>query len=368
MLDSTNFTESTTYFNTQVSPTSSLSPSASPTVTPSTFPSPQPTTPPPNPPTQLNPVSIEMNKLNAAVGHRFANEVMIFVGIGATDAENNSLADYVSGRISQITSAGYKPLVVVEPSNSTGLISFNELATGAYDIRFKYFMNVLKSKGITNESIGSWVLLPEPNVPSWNKTNFDNKDFGLIFNRLSKIVKMQFPRAKTTVLFDAKSYESNDTDWANGKKVSFAPYLTKVNTRLLDSIGLQAFPWYSPNGVDKLTDPKDFMPTNLITEASQLTGVKNIWINTGIVHQYKSSSGAIVTVPFAERIVTMNTLQGILGALPRNNMKVSVNLFMEEKLSNEGRNFQFQTPEEQKKLSSFVYGLERRGLSFSVKY
>jgi hypothetical protein len=226
------------------------------------------------------------------------------------------------------------PVVIVEPITKWGLIDFLEFNTGFYDSWIKTYFQTLKKEGVTDVQMGIWVPFPEANIPSWNKGNAKPKDFALGVNKYLSIMKSSFPHAKGSILLNSATYDNDDEDWAYGEYISLMPYVSDIDKTLVDSFGLQGFPWLpernSPS--DGLTDPSEYLRYLLAVEAAESLGVKEVWFNTGTFGgKYMMDPTKKISVNAASRkFILDNTLLEVKKVQERG-FKVWVNIFAEDK-------------------------------------
>jgi hypothetical protein len=229
---------------------------------------------------------------------------------------------------------GVTPLVIVEPTTEWGLIDFTEFNTGFYDQWIKDYFASMKQSGMTDETMGIWVPFPEANLPYWNRKNATPKDFAQIVNRYLTIYKTEFPEAKASILLNSATYESDDFDWERGDYTSLLPYVSDIKPKLVDSFGLQGFPWSPPatregNGI---FDAREFLNHQLALEAARKLQVREIWFNTGTyVTKYAQDEEKRVVISAAKR---KDVSFGIINEVTRAKAAgydVWVNVFAEDK-------------------------------------
>jgi hypothetical protein len=285
-----------------------------------------------------------LERYNQMAGGDFASSVMVFSSVPVNSEETENVATRIAEKIKTLSNSGLQAVIVIEPiSASAGKLSFTDIALGKYNNDFVALVAALKAKGVTNANIGNWIIWPEPNLPDkyWNKPGFVSSTYGDMFNNFAGPLKAAFPNAQTTILMDTKSYEPDDIDYARGTATSWSPYLIRVNKNLVTTIGIQGFTWYSKDGRDELTDPKQYLPTNLVVEAANQLGVKNVLVNTGQAKAYKSTSGSIVSIPDAKRRGINNQVAAQILSIHNQGFGVTANFFVEDKIDTEGVNFSY---------------------------
>ena len=147
-------------------------------------------------------------------------------------------------------------------------------------------------------------------------------------------MKSNFPNAKGSILLNSATYDNDDQDWAYGEYISLAPYVSDIDKSLVDSFGLQGFPWLpernSPS--DGLTDPSEYLRYLLAVEAAESLGVKEIWFNTGTFGgKYTMDSEKKISADAESRkFILDNTLIEVKKVQERG-FKVWINIFAEDK-------------------------------------
>ena len=98
------------------------------------------------------------------------DKMMLFVAMPRTEAEAASLSKETSRQLMQFSRQGIEPLVVFEP-DATDRDVLPSLANGVYSNVLSTFFSGMKTAGMTDKGMGTWVLLPEANTPIWRITN-----------------------------------------------------------------------------------------------------------------------------------------------------------------------------------------------------
>lgn len=226
---------------------------------------------------------------------------------------------------------GVKPLVFMEPSNDSGNLDLNQYRSGAYDAALDAYFSGLKSAGVSSAMMGMWTYLPEGNLPIWSSV--DPATFGANVTKTAQIQKKYFPTSQSTILLDSETYPSA-TSWSNGRYVSLSSYVQSIPKGLLDSVGLQGFPWTPPanQGGGALYDPKVYLRTDLLSEAAHALGVGSVWVNTGTFsRKYTQNSSQTVTVSPTSRQTMLNGVISQVKGLQAQGFGVAVHLFAEDK-------------------------------------
>ncbi len=244
------------------------------------------------------------------------------------------MADEMHINLKAFSSAGVSPIIIVEPETNWGLVDFKEFSTGFYDKWLQDYFTALKKKGITDKQMGMWVPFPEANLPYWNNQSATPNDFGSVVNGYLSILKKEYPLVNGGILLNSASYDSTDFEWENGDYTSLLPYVKSIRPGLVDSFGLQGFPW-APSA-DKsgpgIFDAREYLNSDLAIEAAQKLNVSKIWFNTGsFSSKYTQDSGKTVKISPQRR---KEILTGIYNELLRAKEKgyaISVNIFAEDK-------------------------------------
>lgn len=217
---------------------------------------------------------------NSLASSRF----MIFTDMPKDSLDAKAKSDKMLADLKEFSKYGIQPLVIVEPVTEWGLIDFSEFAQGFYDQWIQeYFFN-LKSQGITDKEMGIWVPFPEANLPYWNRSNAKPDEFGIVVNKYLKILKRNFPQTEASILLNSATYETTDFNWERGEYISLIPYVSTLDSSLINSFGIQGFPWKTNATAEvetKLYDPRQYINTRLAIEAANYLNVKEIWFNTG---------------------------------------------------------------------------------------
>ncbi len=276
----------------------------------------------------------KLNEYQTLCSSKVADKYMIFTSMPNSQENAKSLARQLVPELKTMNEAGVTPLVIVEPTTEWGLIDFTEFNTGFYDQWINAYFAEMKQTGMTDEMMGIWVPFPEANLPYWNRKNATPKDFAQIVNRYLEVYKAQFPKAKASILLNSATYESDDFDWERGDYASLLPYVSDIKPNLVDSFGLQGFPWSPPatregNGI---FDAREFLNHQLAIEAARKLQVKEIWFNTGTyVTKYAQDDEKRVTISAAKRKdVSFGIVNEVMRAQEAG-YSVWVNIFAEDK-------------------------------------
>ncbi len=267
-------------------------------------------------------------------GSKVTNSMMVFTDMPKDAIIARENAKKLAETLKQFNKYGIKPTVIVEPISEWGLIDFQEFGTGFYDNWIFTYFNELKRQGVTDEMMGTWVPFPEANLPYWNHANAQPADFAGIVNRYLKILKQQFPAAEGSILLNSATYETDDFEWTNGEYVSLRQYVVGLDKNLIDSVGLQGFPWVSPKEAtsNAVFNPSEFLNHSLIAEAADILGVKDIWLNTGTFGaKYTIDPENTVYISADKRKDLLNGILSEAFNLKNLGYNVTINIFAQDK-------------------------------------
>lgn len=260
--------------------------------------------------------------------------LMIFTGMPATNTQSEDMARDIAKTLQEFADFGVTPVVVAEPTNALGELDMAALAQGSYDeIIASYFANIKKA-GITEAHTGTWVPLPEPNVPLWTPKNRTPRTFSDGVNHYLTAARQTYPNLQASVMLNAATYAANDTTWSNQQYRSLAPYLRGINKDLVQSVGIQGFPWLPPanaKGAGSL-DASVFLNAQIAKNAADTLGVKAMWLNTGtFAAQHTNNPNAKVTMTPDRRATILDGITTQAAALKKQGYSVTINLFAEDK-------------------------------------
>lgn len=256
-----------------------------------------------------------------------------FVSTPTTVLEAQSAAASLATILKEYAAYNVKPLVFIEPDTNNGTnIDLNAYRSGAYDAALDAYFAGLKANGITDSMMGMWVALPEGNIPVW--TSVDPATFVADVTKTLQFQKKYFPASQAAILLDSESYSSG-ASWGNGHYVSLLPYIQGIPKGLVDSFGIQGFPWAPPanQGGAVAYDPRSYLRIDFAAEAARALGITNIWFNTGTFNQmYTTSQGAqTVSVTPAQRQVMLDGVLAQAKNLKAQGFSVAIHLFAENK-------------------------------------
>lgn len=182
--------------------------------------------------------------------------------------------------------------------------------------------------------MGIWVPFPESNVPYWDHGETLPSDYAINVNKYLGYLKKYFPNSEGSILLNSITYDPEDENWENGDYVSLVPYTMGLNPDLVDSVGIQGFPWVSKASSKnrKLFDAQDFLSTSFIIESAKLLRTKDIWINTGTFsRKYTDSSIDEVRIGLDQRKTLLDDILVEVFKAEEDGYRIWVNLFAEDK-------------------------------------
>ncbi len=281
--------------------------------------------------------SSELRKLadfQDACGSRATDTLMVFTDMPGTTAEATAKAKLVATKLKEFSKYGVRPLVVSEPVTGDGYIDFKRFRAGAYDQPLEAYFSALKTEGITDQQMGIWVPFPEANLPYWNQTDSSPEDVGADIAKFAQLQKRHFPQSKVSVMLNSATYENSDFNWENGDYASLAPYLKPIPKGLIDSFGMQGFPWVprATTGGVGIFDAAEFLNPKLVQEAADMLGTKQVWFNTGTFgRKYASDPQEMVTIEPAKRRDVLSGIMLQAIKLRDAGYAVNINIFAEDK-------------------------------------
>jgi hypothetical protein len=264
-------------------------------------------------------------------GSSIVSQLSFFVPTPTTSQEAYSYARDVAARLREFSAYGISPLVFLEPTGTSGLMNMAEYRSGKYDAVLDTYFAAIKSAQITDAMMGTWVLFPEGNTPVW--TSVDPNDFAACVTKTAAAQKKYFPASKASIMLDTLSYPSA-TSWSGGRATSFLPYIQSIPSGLIDSFGLQGFPW-SPGANESGPSngtPKSYLRTDLAAEAARSLHTKNIWLNTGTFSvKYANQPSSRIGVSAEQRLALLTDVITQTKGLQAQGFGVSVHLFAQDK-------------------------------------
>ncbi|MDN5274988.1 MAG: hypothetical protein JWP06_889 [Candidatus Saccharibacteria bacterium] len=258
--------------------------------------------------------------------------MMLFAAMPTSDDEASTSAKNTASRLKEFAKYNIQPLVSFEPNADMPTI-INDIRAGKYDTILASYFQDLKAAGISSEQLGTWVLFPEANTPTWHNT--DPATFTANVMKLATIQRQVFPDCQLTILLNNTTYTSNDEQWSHGVKKDFGDYVNSIPAGTLDSFGYQGFPFVAPKDAstqyDQL-DAKDFLPLATARNAANKLHTKKIWLNTGTFrYAHTDSDAQLVTLSLSQRQQTLDGIARQASEFHDQGFDVSLNLFAMDK-------------------------------------
>lgn len=263
-------------------------------------------------------------------GARFFSGSMYFTDMPIDEKDAVNKAQRMAATLREFKAYNLEPLVIVEPDSKFGLIDFEEFAKGFYTKWIDVYFQTLKSEGITNDMMGTWIPFPEPQQEFWNN-NEDPETYAKNVNIYAKIVKRYFKASKVGVLLDSQVNPDVEPQ--------LLAYTRLIDNSLIDVAGVQGFPWHPIDPADTrlpVLEAAEFLPAELIQTVADSLGTKKVLVNTGTFRHRRGIYGSDITVTTRERADTLDTIVDQLNELYSRGYSINVNIFSENKLdSNE---------------------------------
>jgi hypothetical protein len=306
--------------------------------------------------------------------HSYAtNTMMIFVGMPATDKTAVTAAQQDAATIKEFSKYHIRPLVMAEPTDymTDAQIDFAKFSKGSYAKSLDLYFSTLKAAGITDQDMGIWGPFPEANLPYW--LHNDAQYFAPSVNIYVSTLRKYFPKAQTTIMLNTATYQPTDFDWANGDYVSWLPYIKGIKPGTIDYAGLEGFPWVAKQGGSgSIINAAEFLNPNIISEAADYLGTKNIWFNTGTFSEkYALDPGKIAYMAPQQRKAILSTITEQATILQKKGYDLSVNIFAENKSqASEETNWSYWSNDDPFSslaapvLTDFVHGLNEQHIDF----
>jgi hypothetical protein len=257
-----------------------------------------------------------------------------FAPTPSTVAAAQSDAADMAAKLKEYAQFGITPLVFLEPDTDNGTdLDLTAYKNGNYDSALDAYFAALKADGVTDSMRGMWVLLPEGNLPVWSSV--DPQTFTAVVTKTAQLQKKYFPHSQSSLMLDSESYPSASS-WSGGAYTSLLPYVQGIPKGLIDSFGLQGFPWSPPANQpgSSLSDPRVYLRADLAAHAARALGTNNIWFNTGTFHQmYTKNTAETVTATPLQRQAELAGVVTQAKALQSQGFTVAVHLFAQDKAS-----------------------------------
>jgi hypothetical protein len=232
----------------------------------------------------------KLSEYEFVCGGGVVSRVSFFVPLPTTKAEATAQAEENAATLKEFAKNDLSPLVFLEPTRVTGgLVDVNTYRSGGYDAALDTYFAALKAAGITDIQMGMWNPFPEGNIPVWGDTN--PATHTAIVRRTVQIQKKYFPASKASILLESKTYPSGNS-WEGGRYASLLPYVRGFPAGLIDSFGLQGFPWGKMSKLDvSVLEPAVYLRADLAIEAAATLGVQEVWFNTGTFATFHKGTG-----------------------------------------------------------------------------
>lgn len=316
----------------------------------------------------------KLEQYQQVCGSYVTNELMIFTSFPADRATAEADAARMAAKLRVFEAARIKPLVIVEPYAGDSAMSYKDYLAGKYDSAVNAYFQRLKAAGITEQTMGTWVPFPESNTPAWNNKDTEPRDFALCVNRYLGALRKYFPTTRTSILLNATTYEPTDLEYNNGDYLSLIPYLQNLDKSLVNSLGIQGFPFVSRASQERreIFKAEEFLQPDLAIDAAKELRTRDIWFNTGsFAAKYTNSDQNKVMISPNERKAVLAGILETTKSLQnyqQNEYRVSINLFSEDKAyANEATDWSyFQTADHEAVLRDFLRKAEDEEIPVSL--
>ena len=269
----------------------------------------------------------------ALCGEGTAKRLMFFAGMPGAVGDIPEMTQDMAVALKTFAAVGLAPLVIVEPIANNQKIDLQTIKEGTYNSLFDQYFAALKQKGITDAQMGMWVPFPENNLPEWG--NVDPDTFAANVTTYVGYQKKYFPASQASIMLDPMTYKPTASGFDDGSYISLSPWVKNIPKGLINSFGMQGFPWASAanDASHETNESADvFLPSGLAAEAAKLLGVSKIWLNTGTFSdRYTDSASAKIHRSAAQRLQTFTTTARQVALLQAKGFSVSVNLFNQDK-------------------------------------
>jgi hypothetical protein len=220
----------------------------------------------------------------------------------------------------------------MEPSTDNGTnLDLTAYQAGDYDAALDAYFGDLKADGVTDAMMGMWVIIPEGNIPVWTSVNPSIYSADVV--KTIQFQKKYFPSSLSAIMLDSETYPSASS-WSNGAYVSLLPYVQNIPKGLVNSFGLQGFPWAPPanQAGSSSFDPSVYLPASLASAAANSLGANNVWLNTGTFNlMYAQNSSETVTAQPTQRQAMLNGVLVQAKLLQAKGFDVDIHLFAQNK-------------------------------------
>jgi hypothetical protein len=305
-----------------------------------------------------------------------SKELMIFTDFPYDKNSAEVSALKLSEKFKTFSANGIKPLVIAEPVMNGEKMKYTDFLNGKYDIIFDHYFAKFAEYGVTSQMMGIWVPFPESNVPIWENKYTRPVDFSRAVNKYLGFLKKHFPDAKGSILLNVVTYLPTDITWQRGKYISLSPYLKDLDAALVDSIGIQGFPWVDTalarSSESDVLSAYDFLKPDIISSAVKELKGADLWINTGSINKkYTDNDTLTVATTINERRKTLSSIIEVISTIQadlNSSVSITVNIFAEDKSEYvEATDWSYlQNEETIQILKDFAYTLEKQQINLSI--
>jgi hypothetical protein len=109
------------------------------------------------------------------------------------------------------------------------------------------------------------------------------------------------------------------------------PFVRGIPGGLVDSFGIQGFPWGAQYGDPANLNPRSYLPVQLAIEAAKAAGARQLWFNTGTFHSFTADARHPQTLTPAQRRAILETVLAQAKEAQAAGLEVAVHLFNEDK-------------------------------------
>jgi hypothetical protein len=290
------------------------------------------------------------------------SQIMMFEGMPTSHQGALQMVEEMSKKLHEMDKNNISGNIIMEPMQNGQKLAFEDISSGKYRTFIRDYFQFLKENKITDSMMDKhvWTPFPEPNIiASWDKKNWNSSQYAQMVNNFIQDARINYPNIKVSVMMDATTHPDmlngkvNESNWNRGDRGprAFGNYLKGI--RGLYSIGSQGFPQSGEGWQD--FNPSEFLnPQALMLEMKKMN-LKQVWLNTGTAGVVKSGDKRIIISP-QEREKTLNQILSVaLELISSGASSVTLNLFCENKLTIEGKDWSYdQSMEDKQVLADFV--------------
>lgn len=209
-------------------------------------------------------------------------------------------------------------------------VSWREILNGKYDKFIKSMFEQIKEKLGYQDYQGLIVPFPEPNEPIWNNADLTPAEISKLSNNFATLMHLVLENFRIGTLLNTETYL--DHDWAKGNYGDLTAFTSELDKTQFVIQGYQGFAWIDKDTGKFMSDPNIFLNQDVILRSLNGSPLLEAWINTGIPKQVRLTSGKIVTLSFEQRLDVFKLMIENFKILTNNNIELTVNLFVEDKL------------------------------------